>query len=456
MRRSMFGWAATLLTIALPLPALAQESAAPQKQCDDSGCTMRATPEQVLAEADRLVAANRFDDAAPLLAALEATPQFAMERRFLLGYSSMETGKTDDAIKHFRAALAIRPDQTRVRLELARALESKGKLGSADYQYRLAEEDGSLPDEVLRTVHSSRGLLRDRRNWSTRFEIGIAPDSNINNGTNAESVDINFGPFQVPVSLDGDARRKTGIGQSANVSTTYRTSLSGRTKLLIDADTAATNYKGKSADDFTAQLAVGPEWQASDRVSVSLQAIGSQHWYGGKTASQGGGARAAVQLELGEGQRVGVSLDGRYAKSGFSDAYNGWNIGGQATYERVVARSLIASATLFGRRDLAEAKAYSGFEYGANLGIGGELPLGINAGISGGVSRATFDGPLTIFSIDPRKDWRLNGRAFVGLRRIRVLGFSPSVTYNFSQNSSSLPLYDSERHKVRFGLARYF
>jgi outer membrane protein len=456
MRRSITRWAAAMLAAALPLPALAQSDEAPQRHCDGTSCTIRATPEQVLAEADRLIAANRFDDAAPLLAALEATPQFAMERRFLLGYSSMETGKTDEAIKHFRAALAIRPDQTRVRLELARALESKGKLGGADHHYRLAQDDGSLPDDVLSTIHSTRGILRDRKSWSTRFDIGIAPDSNINNGTNAQSVDINFGPFQLPVALDGDARRKSGIGQSANVSTTYRTSLAQRTKLLIDVDTSATNYKGKSADDFAVQLAVGPEWQTSDRMSVSLQALGSQRWYGGKTVSQGGGMRAGVQLDLSDGQRVGFSLDGRYAKSGFSDAYSGWNIGGQATYERVVARSLIASATLFGRRDLTEAKAYSGLEFGASVGIGGELPFGINAGVSAGASRATYDGPIAIFSADPRKDWRLNGRAFIGLRKMRVLGFSPSITYNFSQISSSLSLYDSERHKVRFGLARYF
>ncbi|MGE0775835.1 MAG: surface lipoprotein assembly modifier, partial [Sphingomonadaceae bacterium] len=91
-----------------------------------------------------------------------------------------------------------------------------------------------------------------------------------------------------------------------------------------------------------------------------------------------------------------------------------------------------------------------------NLGIGGELPKGINAGLSAGISRALFDDPIVAFDPDPRKDWRFNGRANVGLRSVRVLGFSPSMTYTFTKTSTKLPLYRNERHRLEFSLARYF
>ena len=70
------------------------------------------------------------------------------------------------------------------------------------------------------------------------------------------------------------------------------------------------------------------------------------------------------------------------------------------------------------------------------------------------MSRALFDAPY--LSRDPRQDWRFNARAYVGARSLRVLGFSPSVTYTYNRIDSTLGLYKTERHRVAFGLARYF
>jgi hypothetical protein len=44
----------------------------------------------------------------------------------------------------------------------------------------------------------------------------------------------------------------------------------------------------------------------------------------------------------------------------------------------------------------------------------------------------------------------------MGLRSVRVLGFSPSVTYSFARNASNIGLYDTTRHRFQFELARYF
>ena len=93
---------------------------------------------------------------------------------------------------------------------------------------------------------------------------------------------------------------------------------------------------------------------------------------------------------------------------------------------------------------------------GANAGIGGELPHGLNGGLSAGLSRAVFDAAIPGLFPEPRKDWRINGRAYLGLRSVRVLGFSPSVTYNFTRNASNIGLYDTTRHRFQFELARYF
>ena len=117
---------------------------------------------------------------------------------------------------------------------------------------------------------------------------------------------------------------------------------------------------------------------------------------------------------------------------------------------------MIASASLYVRRDALNNPAYASLEVGGTLGIGGELPHGINAGISGGVSYAAYDEPLMLLANDPRRDWRFNTRVYVGLRSVRVAGFSPSVTVTYNRNASNYALYDSQRTRVRFGLMRTF
>ena len=99
---------------------------------------------------------------------------------------------------------------------------------------------------------------------------------------------------------------------------------------------------------------------------------------------------------------------------------------------------------------------YSNTVAGVNVGIGGELPLGINAGVSGGVSRAKYDDPETFFSFERRKDWRLQARAHAGLRQLRFMNLSPSLEYSYVRNQSNYTLYRTDRHRVEFKLARYF
>jgi outer membrane protein len=305
-------------------------------------------------------------------------------------------------------------------------------------------------------VRTTRGILRQKRNWAFNFDFGFAPDSNITNGTNAETVDVNVGPFSVPLTLDEAARTKSGTGQFTTLAATARFGFLGETRLLVEGNSQLTNYSGKSYDDFASELSVGPEIDLNDDTVVTMQAVGSRRWYGGKTASTGYGLRAGLQHELTESQRVGFTLDARRNQSGFSSAYSGWQIGAYASYERVIARRFIASASLFGRRDALTSASFSDYEVGGSLGIGGELPFGLNASISAGASRAWYDAPLGIFSANPRTDWRLNGRAQLGLRSLRVAGFSPSIAYNYSASLSSLTLYDSKRSRFRFALARYF
>lgn len=447
---------AALLASAATVTALSGDAAASDGGCPTAGCTYRVTPKELLAKAEQLVLARDFATAQPLIDAMAKAPELDLQRRFLVGYMAVETGDVDTAIANFRAILNNDPSQTRVRLELARALLLQGKESAADYHFRLAQEDSDLPEDIARTIRGARGVLRSMRTWHFNFDVGFAPDTNINNATAAETIDVRFGQNTVPLQLDEKARKQAGIGQTGSVSGGLRFKLNYDTAFLIDADAQITKHQGKSYDDFSGQVAVGPEFKVGDHSTVSVQALAQQRWYGGKVATRQFGVKAAFQKVLDQGQRVGLQLDARRTDSGFDAAYDGWQLAGYATYERVIDRSLIASATLYLRQDLLQSKTYSSTDYGLELGVGGELPMGINAGVSAGIGRAGFKEPMHLFSDDPRKDVRLNARAYVGLRSLKLWGFSPSATYTYGRVDSNYDFYKSDRHRLRFNFARYF
>jgi hypothetical protein len=226
--------------------------------------------------------------------------------------------------------------------------------------------------------------------------------------------------------------------------------------MVVDANGQFTNQHGTEADDLSALIAAGPELTMKNGARVAVQAVGYTRVYGGTVAQQGPGVRLSYQQNLSKGQRVSGLVDVRKIDSHFSSAYDGTSYSAYLTYERIVRHSMVASATIYGRRDDLRSDSYSSKEIGVNLGIGGELPKGINAGLSAGISRALFDEPILMLDPDSRKDWRFSGRANVGLRSVRVLGFSPSVTYTFTKTSTNVPLYQNERHRIEFTLARYF
>jgi outer membrane protein len=445
--------------MAFAQPALAgdvAETALGTPMCTNGQCSVKMTAEQLMNSAENLVLQHRFEEAAPLLAALENAPQFAMQRDFLIGYAAIEQGQTDTAIKSFRGVLASHPEQTRVRLELARALMMKGKSESAAYHFRVAQQDHDLPEDLNAMVRTVRGVLRTRQAFAFNVDLGFAPDSNITNGTNAETIDVALGPFIVPVTLDAQARAKSGTGQFLTLSGTARFGFVGDSRLLIEGTNYTTNYRGKANDDISADLAVGPEFNIADDTTLAVQALGSQRWHGGDRANTGYGLRASLQKELNGGNRFGFSLDARRTNSGFASAYDGWQFGGYASYEHGISKTLLASASVYARRDLLTASSYSDKEVGLSLGLAGELPLGLTAGVSGGVSKSWYDSPLGILSSSARNDLRLNGSFNLGLRSLRMMGFSPSVNLSYVKNQSNVTLFDSERKRIRFALARYF
>ncbi|MCW3848195.1 surface lipoprotein assembly modifier [Sphingomonas sp. LB-2] len=456
--RAALAFAAALLA---PAAAGAQTQPASQPtslvdRCAAEVCKARLTPDQLAGEAMLLIEQKRFDEARPLITALMTLPDHKLEGRFLSGMLASGLGDHAGAAEFYKAILVDDPSQTRVRLELGREMLAMGHTASADKQFRLAQQDDDLPTDVARTIRSIRDIIRSNRAWRFDVDVGFAPDTNINNATAADTIAINWGGATLPLTLDPSAKARSGVGQTASISAGVRVPVADHTSAIVDVDSAGSNYQGVSYDDYQAQLAAGLEYRIGDVAGISIQAVGAQRWYGGKLVSRQAGVKTGFQVRLNGRDRIGVQVDARRTDARFDASYDGTQLAGYVTYEHAVTSTLVVSGGGFVRRDWLRADAYSSTELGVIAGFGGELPHGITFGISGTASRATFDAPIPIFSIDPRHDWRLSARATIGNRGWRILGFSPQITASYSRTDTNIPYFANDRLRFRFALARYF
>ncbi len=437
----------------VPTPATVKPAV---RACETDDCSVKVTATFVVQRAEQLIIAGHYKEAQPWLDMLAIAPDFALEFHFLSGLMAMGLNDFATAERHYRAILDKDPSQTRVRLDLSYALMRQGKTEAADYHLRLAEQSGDLPDELRTTVRTARSAIRDSKSHRFSLNIGIAPDSNINSATSAETVDINLGPFSLPLTLNDDARSRSGVGITANMSAAVRLPLSDTVNLLVEGDGNAVNYQGTTVDDYQVQFAAGPEFRLGENTRATVQAVGTQRWFGGKQLSRNYGVRGDIQFDLRDGGAIAVRADAQRSEFFESDGYDGWSYGTTVSYERGLAKGFSLSTSVFARRNDFIGPANANWSGGVVVGVGGELPLGFNVGASAVVSYAKFDEPDYLFSFDRREDVRYSARAVVGNRSVRVLGFSPSVEYNYTRNESNYILYDTDRHRVEFKLARYF
>ena len=434
----------------------AAKTAAPIQKCDDGECSVKVSAQFVVGRAEQLILAGEYDLAKPWLDMLALAPDYALEYHFLSGLSALGQNDFATAESHYRAILDNDPTQTRVRLDLSYVLMRQGKTEAADYHLRLAEQSDDLPDELRTSVRTTRSAIRDKKQHRFGINIGLAPDTNINNATHSETVDINLGPFAIPLTLNDNARSRSGLGMTANVTAAYRMPVAGGVHMIVEADGYGVNYQGEVADDFHAQMAVGPEFQLNETTRLTVQAVGTQRWYGGEKQSRSFGARADMQFDLGRGSALAVRADAQRSNFFASDGYDGWSFGSTVSYERGIVKGLTLSTSVFARRNDFNGAANSSWSGGAVVGIGGELPYGFNIGASAVVSYAKFDEPDYLFSFDKRADMRYSARLSVGNRKLKVFGFSPSLEYSYSRNDSNYIIYDTDRHRAEFKLARYF
>jgi hypothetical protein len=296
----------------------------------------------------------------------------------------------------------------------------------------------------------------ERTVWTLGVDASLLADSNVTNGSDSDTVLVETGAGLLPVPLDPAVRERSGIGLGMSAAAALRVAVSEGVKLVADAEAYALEYEGTRSDDAGILLAGGAELSGGGGDSALVQLLAFERWYGGISAYQGFGVRGRFRHQMGAGQALALSLDGRIYESDYGEEYGGRHASAYLTYESLLNPDLSGSAGIFARREWLESDSYSSFEYGAYAGLTYSLSDDLAAGLSVGLSRLRFDGAIAFLSPDPRSDWRSHGSLFVMTRRPVALGIIPSLTYTYNRSDSSIDFFRADRHRLRLGLRRNF
>lgn len=353
-----------------------------------------------------------------------------------------------DAAVELRRILDEKPGAARVRLELARVQALLGNLAAARRELRSAEATG-LPPEVERMVRFYAAALKANKPFGGSLELALAPDSNINRATRADTLGTVLGNF----TLSDDARARSGLGLALRGQAYARAPLSRRASMVARVSTSADLYRDPAFHDVSLGLQAGPEL-ALGKDRLTLAAGPTWRWYGAQPYSAALGGTATLIHPL--GPRSQLRLDG--ALSHVANRRNALQTATvsalSAGYDRALSASLgfglAASLSRTAARDpgwsdvTAGASAYAFREIGRTTLVAAL-----------GYARLEADARLSLYP-ERRVDDRLTASATATWRALQWRGLAPFTRIKWERNRSTVGLYAYARTAGELGITTAF
>lgn len=344
------------------------------------------------------------------------------------------------------------------------ALDDFGESGASALADARPVEPGEQPSEQDRTnqpaiIHRPAepgAAAAPPKIWTLAVDASVMADSNVTNGSDLDAIPVDIGGQILPLPLDPRLRERSGIGLGISAVGSIKLPIADEVALTADVEAWVLEHEGGDTDDAGVLVAAGVETTSKSGRLVSLQLTAFERWYAGIAVNEGIGLRGRVREPVGEGAYLTLDVDARIFDSDYGEDYGGRQAAFYLVYQRPLATSLSGSLGIFARREWLNADAFSSLQFGAYGGLSHNLNDDLTGGLSLGVSRLRFDGPILFLSPDPRRDWQYHGSLYLTARRPLAWGFAPSMTYTYNRAQSNIAFYPSDRHRMRLGLLRRF
>jgi hypothetical protein len=349
----------------------------------------------------------------------------------------------------FRRIIDRDPRLLRVRLELARTLFMERKDEQADYHFRLAAASHP-PAIVVRNIIRFREAIRARRSWRFNFDVGFAPDSNINSATDKETVDI----YGLPFRLDPSARARSGTGLFTGGDASVRLNRFGKVPIYLGVYGRWTRYDDHRFDDAYAGAEVGPEFKvAGGRLRAT--ATGLIRWFGRRPLVGSMGGHLDYEKLVGGKWTIGGTLLLRHNDYARRRDVDGWDAEARVSADRPLGPTTLGFAYAGLERSWANDPGEAFWKERIGIGMLKEIGWGLRPLITIDLAHQGGDSPLAPFG-KRRRDWLMQGSFSIYKRDWNLEGFAPSLSLTITRNYSTLPLYQERRVRGEVRLTRAF
>lgn len=411
-----------------------------------------ALADDVLQQAESLLAGKKAADAVALLAPLEEERAGDPAFDYLMGLSHLENGDPSQSVFAFERCLAVEPNNGPCRVQIARAHLAVGETANARAELETIRQSNP-PAQVETLVAQYLGAVdarekRQKRQLDGQIRFGLGFDSNANSATDLKQValpDFNNALFDVTAA----SRKQDSIMLQGQFAGSYLNRLSPTLTALADAGLQVRSYPDSSDYSYTvldagagAALTRGRQ-QFIGKLQLQTMQLGGDPYrnltglLGQYQYDLAGGARLAAWLQLGQLRYEQSARDSNRTTLG-----GAWSQGLEMRWSPVVFGSLYT-----GQERAQDASVSSVSQDFHGLRAGGSLTLDKGMKLNSALSfeQRQYKGVFQNFG-KSRDDNELSLNLGLEWKIAPAVSLLPSLTV--TQNDSSITLTDYDRQMV--------
>jgi len=448
-----------LVFIIQPFVALSETGVKNSKSTQPKTREITMTALDAVKLAGNMVESGDYEHAWQILTKMPQTHSLPVEieRWYLLAQIEQKQGNIDEAIRIYRKILDDQPELSKIRYELALCYMAKQQWYRADYNLRLAMAGKDIPEAIKQQMMYLRYVARKNKNWNVWFNIGAAPDNNINQATGGKECIVNeWGTFcrELP-------EPEKALGTNFMLGGNYEFKLSDHWRWKNDGIIYTNIYDKHKYDDLYLSASSGPRyvWETGD---IWLAGIISRRWYGWDKYNWAYGAKLDTNYDWTRKLSSGVMLrvmDNKYDEYGNILDGQSYTVTPHFSYSLDATKYIVLRGNI--EREIAKEDAYSNRKYGGSIGFGSELLYGFHIYLEPNFLWVNYDGDRWVVkdsAYQPVKEHDFLQRYSVSLsnNKLELWGFVPTITFSYTKKDSNVHAREYEKYTTEFTFQQRF
>lgn len=380
----------------------------------------------------------------------------SIEQAFNLGMGKLQALEFDDAIKIFRAILALNPELPRVRLELARSYFFNQDWGSARAEFFLVLSD-DVPPAVKQTITQFLRAIEVNSGWRYTFQTSLVGNDAAFRQLSSDRVTIFFNGTPLDSQIDQESLR-VGLNVVGSVENRRQLwdseALGGTVFAVAQAYANIREFNGSEDDDWLlgSQPAFRLEKQDS---SWSLGPDLSIRYVDGELFESRAGLRLGYQMRTIDAKFINASATISSVNNHLTDLRDAMQYSGNLS----VTQTFGGRTSLTGALSVTRLDARAGFEsfdsYSASLAATRDFGNGYVPTLTLSAGYTLFD-DIPPTAVERRKDWLVGLNLSVIKNDLFFFGLNPFVTLGVSRRFSNNAFFDFTEYDFVAGLRKAF